>query len=46
MRIYVTPRFLFHLYVVLIGIPIILALLFAVGVALGAFTVLVLQNGW
>ena len=28
MRIYVTPRFLFHLYGVLIGIPLILALLF------------------
>ncbi len=46
MRIYVTPRFLFQLHVVLIGIPIILALLFAVGVAFGAFLVLVLQNGW
>ena len=43
MRIYVTPRFLFHLYVVLVGIPIIFALLFAEGVAFGAFAVLVLR---
>lgn len=44
MRISVTPRFLFHLYVVLIGIPTILALLLALAATLGALTVVVLQG--